>query len=173
VTAHAEAPVRVLFVCTHNSARSQMAEAVLRARGGDRFAAFSAGTEPGRVHPLTLRVLHEAGIDASGLRSKSVAEFAGEAFDLVVTVCDQAREACPVFPGAARMAHWGYDDPSQATGSGDERLGAFREVLRRIEERVDAYVSETDGAHADGAHADGAHADGAHADAGAGARSAG
>jgi arsenate reductase len=126
----------VLFVCTGNSARSIMAEALLRRHGGDRFEVVSAGTEPRGVNPLTLRVLDEAGIDASWARSKSVSEFLGQTFDYVVTVCDQAREACPVFPGARESLHWGYEDPTEATGTQDERLAVFRRVFVQLSERV-------------------------------------
>ena len=129
-------PIRVLFVCTGNSARSIMAEALLRRHGGGRFEVFSAGTEPRGVNPLTLRVLGEAGIDASQARSKSVAEFAGQRFDYVITVCDQARQACPVFPGSGLSLHWGYEDPAEATGTDEERLVVFRRVFTALGERI-------------------------------------
>ena len=132
---------RVLFVCTHNSARSQMAEGLLRHHGGDRFQAFSAGTEPGSVHPLAIRAMAEIGIDAGGQHSKSVDEFTGQAFDCVITVCDQAREACPVFPGAARQLHWSLEDPSQARGSEEERLAAFRQVRDEIAARIEQFLT--------------------------------
>jgi thioredoxin type arsenate reductase len=133
-------PIRVLFVCTGNSARSQIAEAILRQRGGRRFEVASAGTDPRGVHPLTVRALAEAGIDISGARSRSVDEFPGQEFDYVVTVCDQAREACPVFPGAERSLHWGYDDPVLAEGTEEERLRAFRKTLAQIGERIGQFV---------------------------------
>jgi arsenate reductase len=133
-------PVRVLFVCTGNSARSQMAEALLRAFGGPAFETFSAGTEPKDVNPLTIRVLAEAGIDISGARSKSTDEFIGQAFDYVVTVCDRARQTCPVFPGGGSTLHWGFDDPAEAEGSEDERMAVFRRVLGEIRTRVRAFV---------------------------------
>jgi arsenate reductase (thioredoxin) len=136
-------PIRVLFVCTGNSARSIMAEALLRRHGGDRFEVFSAGTEPRGVNPLTLRVLTEAGIDASWARSKSVSEFLVESFDYVVTVCDQARQVCPVFPGARGSLHWGYEDPAEATGTEEERLAVFRRVLIAIGERVAQFAAVT------------------------------
>ena len=129
-------PIRVLFVCTGNSARSIMAEALLRRHGGGRFEVFSAGTEPRGVNPLTLRVLGEAGIDASLARSKSVSEFAGQRFDYVITVCDQARQACPVFPGSGLSLHWGYEDPAEATGTDEERLVVFRRVFTALGERI-------------------------------------
>jgi thioredoxin type arsenate reductase len=134
--ARPERPIRVLFVCTGNSARSIMAEASLRRYGGDRFEVFSAGTEPRGVNPLTLQVLSEAGIDASWARSKSVDEFLGQSFDYVVTVCDQARQVCPVFPGVHESLHWGYDDPAEATGTDEERLAVFRRVFIAMSERV-------------------------------------
>ena len=133
-------PIRVLFVCTGNSARSIIAEALLRRHGGDRFEVFSAGTEPRGVNPLTLRVLHEAGIDASTARSKSVSEFLGQPFDYVVTVCDQARQACPVFPGSHESLHWGYEDPAAATGTDEERLVVFRRVFTALGERVQQFA---------------------------------
>ena len=133
--------IRVLFVCTGNSARSILAEALLRRRGGDRFEVFSAGTEPRGVNPLTLRVLHEAGIDASWARSKSVQEFIGQPFDYVITVCDQARQSCPVFPGVHESLHWGYEDPAEATGSEEERLAVFRRVFTALGERVQLFAT--------------------------------
>ena len=136
-------PIRVLFVCTGNSARSLMAEALLRHHGGDRFEVQSAGTEPRGVNPLTLRVLAEAGIDASWARSKSVDEFLGQSFDYVVTVCDQARQVCPVFPGVHDALHWGYDDPAEATGTEEERLAVFRRVFIQIGERVRQFATVT------------------------------
>ena len=134
-----EPAIRVLFVCTHNSARSLMAEAVLR-REGAPFEVFSAGTEISQPNPLTLRVLAEAGIDASWARSKSVTEFYGQTFDYVVTVCDSARESCPVFPGADQSLHWGFDDPSEATGTDEERMKTFRRVLAQISTRVKTFA---------------------------------
>jgi arsenate reductase len=136
-------PIRVLFVCTGNSARSVMAEALLRHHGGDRFEVHSAGTEPKGVNPLTLRVLSEAGIDASFARSKSVAEFLGQSFDYVVTVCDQARQSCPVFPGVHESLHWGYEDPAEATGTEEERLAVFRKVFIQMAERVKQFAMVT------------------------------
>ena len=133
-------PIRVLFVCTGNSARSVMAEALLRRHGGDRFEVSSAGTEPRGVNPLTLRVLDEAGIDASWAHSKSVNEFLGERFDYVITVCDQARQACPVFPGVHESLHWGYEDPAEATGTDEERLTVFRRVFVALGERIQQFV---------------------------------
>jgi len=134
-------PVRVLFVCTGNSARSVMAEALLRRHGGDRFEVHSAGTEPKGINPLTLRVLADAGIDASWARSKSVSEFLGQHFDYVVTVCDQARQSCPVFPGVHETLHWGYEDPAAAEGTEEERLAVFRRVLIGLGERIQTFIT--------------------------------
>jgi arsenate reductase (thioredoxin) len=135
--------IRVLFVCTGNSARSIMAEALLRHHGGDTFEVHSAGTDPRGVNPLTLRVLAEAGIDASWARSKSVNEYLGQTFDYVVTVCDQARQVCPVFPGVHESLHWGYEDPAEATGSEEDRLAVFRRVFIQIGERVRQFATVT------------------------------
>jgi arsenate reductase (thioredoxin) len=137
----AATPIRVLFVCTGNSARSQMAEAILRQVGRGAFDTFSAGTEPRGVNPLTVRALAKAGIDVSGARSKSVTEFLGQSFDYVVTVCDRARESCPVFPGGAESLHWGFDDPADATGSDSERLAVFERVLGEISARLRTFAS--------------------------------
>ena len=134
------APIRVLFVCTGNSARSVMAEALLRRHGGDAFEVFSAGTEPRGIDPLTLRTLEAAGIDASWARSKSVTEFLGQRFEVVITVCDQARQACPVFPGVHESLHWGYEDPAAAEGTEEERLAAFRRVFIALGERIQGFV---------------------------------
>ena len=137
-------PMRVLFLCTHNSSRSQMAEGLLRARGGERYAVFSAGTQPRQVHPLAIRAMGEVGIDisvAAGYRAKSLQEFVGvePPMDLVVTVCDDAAEECPFFPGARRQEHWGFRDPSAATGSEEERLAVFRVVRDAIAARIDQF----------------------------------
>ena len=133
-------PIRVLFVCTGNSARSVMAEALVRQKGGDAFEVHSAGTEPRGVNPLTLRVLAEAGIDASWARSKSVTGYLGQRFDYVVTVCDEARQACPVFPGVHDSLHWGYEDPAEATGTEEERLAVFRRVFVQLGERISQFI---------------------------------
>jgi arsenate reductase len=134
-------PIRVIFVCTHNSARSIMAEVLLRAKGGDAYEVVSAGTEPGEVRPLTLRVLEEAGLPTTGLRSKSVEEFMSQRFDYVITVCDSARQRCPVFPGEGQRVHWGYDDPSEVQGDEEERLRAFRRVFTAISQRIDLFLT--------------------------------
>lgn len=131
---------RVLVVCTGNSARSLIAEALFRAHGGGDFEVQSAGTEPKGVNPLTERVLDEAGIDHSWARSKSVKELIGQPFDYVITVCDQARESCPVFPGASKTLHWGYDDPAAVDGSEEERLAAFRSTLAMMAPRIQDFI---------------------------------
>jgi protein-tyrosine-phosphatase len=133
-------PIRVLFVCTGNSARSILAEALLRHVGRQRFAAFSAGTHPSGVHPLATRVLAEAGISSDGLRSKPIEELVATSFDYVITLCDDARAVCPVFPGADQSLHWGYRDPASVDGSDEEQLEAFRRVLTHIGERVRQFV---------------------------------
>jgi arsenate reductase len=138
-----ERPIRVLFVCTGNSARSLMAEALLRQNGGSRFEVHSAGTEPKGVNRLTLRILAEAGIDASGARSKSVTEYLGQPFDYVVTVCDEARQVCPVFPGVHESLHWGYEDPAEAQGTDEERLAVFRRVFIGLGERINLFIPLT------------------------------
>jgi arsenate reductase len=124
----------VLILCTGNSARSQMAEGLLRHDAGDRFEVFSAGTKPTRIRPEAITVMGEIGIDLSGHRSKSIDEFAGGWFDYILTVCDNAREHCPIFPGAPVTIHRNFEDPTAAEGPEQERLGVFRRVrdeLRR------------------------------------------
>jgi len=127
---------RVLFLCTHNSARSQMAEGFLRAMAGDRFEAGSAGTEKTSVNPLAIRVMAEVGIDLGGHTSKLYDDVASEAWDYLITVCDDANERCPWVPGSVRRLHWSFPDPSRATGAEDERLGSFRLVRDQIQERL-------------------------------------
>jgi arsenate reductase len=131
----------VLFLCVHNSARSQMAEGLLRDRAGDRFEAFSAGNEATEVRPLAITAMAELGIDISGQRSKSTADLGGRRFDYVITVCDDAKEACPYYPNAAHQVHWRFDDPSAATGTEDERLAVFRRVRDEIAASIDEFVS--------------------------------
>lgn len=128
---------RVLFICTHNSARSQMAEGLLRHLGGERFEAFSAGTEATHVRPLAIKAMAELGIDISGQTSKSLQRYLHEPFDEVITVCDTAAETCPVFPGAAHRRHWSFPDPSKATGSEDEQLAVYRRVRDEIRTRIE------------------------------------
>ena len=129
-------PRRVLFLCTHNSARSQMAEGLLRELGGSGFEAHSAGTEATHVRPLAIRAMQEIGIDIGAQRSKTLDEYAGQPFDLVVTVCDEAREACPYFPGARAQIHWSLPDPSKAAGGEEARLAVFREVRDELRRRI-------------------------------------
>ena len=125
---------RVLILCTGNSARSQMAEGLLRSFGGDGFEVFSAGTKPSIVRPEAIAVMSELGIDLSGQRSKHVREFEGQAFDYVITVCDDANESCPVFPGNTQRIHWSFPDPAAIGGSETERLAAFRRVRDALAE---------------------------------------
>jgi arsenate reductase len=129
---------RVLFICTHNAGRSQMAEGYLRARYGDRYEAFSAGTVASTVNPLTVRVMAELGIDISAQRSKDLGAFVGEEMDVVVTVCDAAAAACPIFPGAQQTIHASFPDPGAATGTEEERLAAFRTIRDEIAAWIDA-----------------------------------
>ena len=133
----ASAPRRVLFLCTHNSARSQMAEGLLRHLGGGRFAAFSAGTEATHVRPLAIRAMAELGIDIAGQESKTLHRYLGDPFAEVITVCDDANETCPVFPGAAHRRHWSFEDPSKATGTEEERLATYRCVRDAIRARIE------------------------------------
>ena len=128
--------VRVLILCTHNSSRSQMAEGLLREMAGEQIEVFSAGTEPSRVNPLAIKAMEELGIDISGHRSKHLNEYLDQPFDYVITVCDDAAEACPLFPGKAERIHWSFPDPSAATGSEEERLVVFRKVRDDMEARL-------------------------------------
>jgi arsenate reductase len=132
--------LRVLFVCTGNSARSQIAEAVLRRIGGDDFEVHSAGTEPKGVNPYALRVLADAGIDATAARSKSVTEFAGQSFDYVITVCDNARQTCPVFPGTHNTLHWSIEDPADIDGDDAERMAAFHQTYVEVTGQIRSFV---------------------------------
>ena len=134
---------RVMFVCTHNSARSQMAEGMLRAWGGARYEAFSAGTEATRVRPEAIAVMREIGIDISGQASKTLEPYLDKGFDWLVTVCDQAREACPTLPGVASQRHWSVEDPSVVVGEEQERLAAFRTARDDLATRVRAFLAET------------------------------
>jgi arsenate reductase len=128
---------RVLFICTHNSARSQMAQGLLRRLGGERFEVFSAGTEATHVRPLAIHAMAEIGIDISGQQSKTLDRYLGEPFDDVITVCDAANETCPIFPGAKQRRHWSFEDPSKATGSEDEQLAVYRRVRDEIRVRIE------------------------------------
>jgi arsenate reductase len=131
---------RVLFLCTHNSARSQMAEGLLRAMAGDRFDVASAGTEATHVRPLAIRAMAEIGIDVSRQTSKTLDRFVHEPWDFVITVCDSANESCPVFPAAAKRLHWSFPDPSRATGSEDQQLRVFRDVRDAIKTRLEEWL---------------------------------
>ena len=128
---------RVLFICTHNSARSQMAEGLLRQLGSDRFEVFSAGTEATFVRPLAIKAMAELGIDISKQQSKKLDRYLDEPFDDVITVCDTAAETCPIFPGAAHRRHWSFEDPSKAPGSEDEQLAVYRRVRDEIRSRIE------------------------------------
>ena len=128
---------RILFLCTHNSARSQMAEGLLRALGGGHFEAFSAGTEATQVRPLAIKAMAEIGIDIATQQSKTLDHYLNEPFDEVITVCDTAAEACPVFTAAAKRNHWSFPDPSQATGSEAEQLAIYRRVRDAIRARIE------------------------------------
>jgi arsenate reductase (thioredoxin) len=129
---------RVLILCTGNSARSQMAEGLLRHDAGERFQVESAGTEPSSVRPEAIAVLREQGIDISGHRSKSVEEFAGQSFDYLITVCDSARESCPLFFGAVNRMHHSFEDPAALNGPDEDRLALFR----RVRDQLRAYLAE-------------------------------
>ena len=133
---------RVLFVCTHNSARSQMAEGLLRARGGAAYEVASAGTEATLVRPEAIVVMAELGIDISSHASETIDRYLQDPWDWVVTVCDRARETCPFVPGAKRSLHWSFDDPSEATESAEERFAVFRRVRDEIDARIGTFVAE-------------------------------
>lgn len=132
---------RVLILCTHNSARSQMAEGLLRHLAGDRYEVESAGTEETRVNPLAIAAMSEIGIDISSHTSKTLDRFLNQRWDYVITVCDNANESCPVFPGADTRLHWSFEDPSAAKGSDEERLEAFRRIRDQIRARLRAFLS--------------------------------
>ncbi|HEX6287846.1 MAG TPA: arsenate reductase ArsC [Herpetosiphonaceae bacterium] len=132
---------RVLFLCTHNSARSQMAEGLLRAIGGPGFEVFSAGTEATHVRPLAIKAMAELGLDISGQRSEVLTGYLRQPFDYVITVCDQANESCPIFPGAAHRLHWSFPDPSRATGTEAQQLAAYREVRDAIAARIREWLA--------------------------------
>jgi arsenate reductase len=134
---------RVLILCTGNSARSQMAEGLLRALAGERYDVYSAGSKPSVVNPLAIAAMAERGIDISAQRSKHLREYLETPFDYVITVCDQAAETCPFFPGRAERIHWSFPDPATATGTQAERLATFRESRDAIETRFRAWLAET------------------------------
>jgi arsenate reductase len=133
---------RVLFLCTGNSVRSQMAEAFLRKYAGDRFEVYSAGLEPSIINPLTIRVMEEMGIDLSNQRSKSLQEYMGKLhFGYLITVCDRAEQKCPIFPGMGMRLHWPFEDPSRASGNDAERLAKFRQVRDQIDTKVREWLN--------------------------------
>ncbi|MGB7593587.1 MAG: arsenate reductase ArsC [Terriglobia bacterium] len=132
--------MRALILCMGNSARSQMAEGLLRHDAGNVYEVFSAGTKPSHVRPEAIAVMREVGIDISGHRSKSVEEFAGQDFDYVITVCDNAKESCPLFPAKTRRVHWSIEDPAAAQGSQEEILTAFRRVRDELRARLQAFA---------------------------------
>jgi arsenate reductase len=134
---------RVLFICTHNSARSQMAEGLLSSLGGDPFEAYSAGTEATHIRPLAMRAMAEIGMDITGQSSKTLDRYLHEPFDEVITVCDAAAEVCPVFPHAKQQRHWSFPDPSKATGSEEEQLAVYRSVRDAIRKRIEAELLTT------------------------------
>lgn len=131
---------RVLILCTGNSARSQMAEGLLRDLADDRFEVASAGVEPTGIKPEAVEVMRELGIDISAHRSKSVDQFLREPFDYVITVCDNANQQCPVFPGQARRLHWSIEDPAAVDGAREERLSAFRQARDEVRKRLESFV---------------------------------
>jgi len=135
---------RVLFLCTGNSARSQMAEAFLRHYGGDHFEAYSAGLEPKEINPLTVVVMNEAGIDISGQHAKGVGEYLGKVkFQYLITVCDDAEKNCPtVWPGVNQRLHWSFEDPAKFTGTDEEKLAKFRQVRDLIRQRLNDWLKQ-------------------------------
>ena len=135
---------KVLFLCTQNSARSQIAEGLLGHLAGDRFEAYSAGTEATHVRPLAVRAMDEVGVDISAQESETLGRYLREPFDYVITVCDEANEACPFFPGANERLHWSFPDPSKAQGTEEERLEVFRRVRDDIEDRIRRELIGTD-----------------------------
>jgi len=134
-------PVRVLFLCTGNSARSQMAEALLRSFGGDDFEVFSAGTEPKSLHPMTIQIMQESNIDVSSQQSKHLEQFLGQSFDYIITVCDRAKDNCPTFPGDIERIHWSFDDPADTTNDQTAQHELFKRIRGEISERIRVWVT--------------------------------
>lgn len=135
---------RVLILCTGNSCRSQMAEGLWESLGNGQWESESAGSKPaGYVHPLAIQAMNELGIDISGNESKSLEQFRNQSFDLVVTVCDNAKESCPVFTGAKETFHWPFDDPADATGADEEKMLVFRRVRGEIKQKIESFLNET------------------------------
>lgn len=135
---------KVLILCTGNSARSQMAEGLLRSMAGGRFAVFSAGTKPSFVRPEAIVAMRELGVDLSSHRSKSVDEYRDASFDYVITVCDHANESCPLFAGKAEQIHWSFEDPAAIDGDEETRLGSFRKIRDQIAGQLRSFVDDTD-----------------------------
>lgn len=133
---------RVLFLCTHNSARSQMAQGLLSWLAPEHYAAYSAGTHPTQQNPLAVKAMAELGINILSQGVHALDDYVGQPFDLVITVCDQAAEECPLFPGAGKQLHWGFADPSRAVGTDDERLGVFRNTRDLIQMRLQQWLEE-------------------------------
>jgi arsenate reductase (thioredoxin) len=132
---------KVLFLCTGNSARSQMAEGLLRHYAGEQFEVFSAGIKPSTVNPLAIAVMAERGIDISKHRSKSVLEFTKQTFDFVITVCDNAQQTCPMFPGKAQKLHWSFEDPAAVEGTEEEKLTFFRKIRDQIDAQIKTFLA--------------------------------
>ena len=139
-----DAKKRILILCTGNSARSQMAEGLLRHDAGDRFEVFSAGTKASKVRPEAIEAMREIGIDISGHRSKHVDEFLGQPFDLVLTVCDNAKESCPIFPGGTTRIHHSFEDPAEVSGDEQERLEAFRRARDQLRTYLGTFPPKAD-----------------------------
>jgi arsenate reductase len=135
---------RVLFLCTGNSCRSQMAEGFLRHMAGDRFEVYSAGVKPTQVNPLAIKVMLEVGVDISKHRSKSAMEFIGQKFDYVITVCDNAKQTCPIFPGKYEKIHWSLEDPAETTGTEEEKLAVFMKTRDKIKENIIAFLKSNE-----------------------------
>ena len=133
---------RVLFLCTGNSARSQMAEGLLRHLAPDKFEVFSAGVNPTYLNPLSVKAMEEVGIDISNQRSKSIDEFLGQSFDYVITLCDSAKQSCPIFPGEYKKIHWDLEDPAQAKGTEEEKINMFRKIRDQIKEHILVFYIE-------------------------------
>jgi arsenate reductase (thioredoxin) len=133
---------KILILCTGNSCRSQMAEGFLRHLGGDKFEVFSAGVKPTQVNPLTIKVMAEMGVDISSYRSKSVKEFIGQKFDYVITVCDNAKQTCPMFPGNSQKIHWNLDDPAEIEGAEEKKLIIFKKVRDQIRENISKFLKK-------------------------------
>ncbi len=137
---------RVLFICTHNSARSQMAEGYLRSVRGDEFDVHSAGTEATHVRPMAIAVMAEIGVDISAQTSMTLSRYLNDPWDYVITVCDDANESCPVFPGGAESLHWSFEDPSRANGTDEEKFAVYRRVRDQIGQRVREFAAASSGA---------------------------